>query len=595
MTCVTRTSMCDALRIRWMLGISVVFAILAPATTLHAQGFDPLEGLDPFERRWQMPIVDARNPSFPLLPGDDPAISRSIGDVSNGYLVASHRLRFPHPHLAILTRQSKRHLNYTSDAMAELVETAAAHTATKFPGAITYLGNFGAEGGGDIPYSVSHNSGRDADVAFFVMDEAGESYQMNDLLALDDQGVHTSEDASLMLRFDAARNWALVEGFMLWGGEGKIQYIFVSKALKAMLLDYARTSGARSDLIAAANRLLIQPRSALPHNDHFHLRIYCAEADVASGCEDRGTRQPGYQSYSGAKKRAVDRATGILKDGLDAPVSDELLVAAIRRATLLDARTLAPTISTYLSHQAPAVRAAAARALATLRKQVGAIAARLAEEEHPRVVAELIVALGDVGDRKSIVALAAALERPMGLELGEGELDARALIVDQLATSESERAVKPLVELLVRLEPGEEVLATRVEGALMWLTNQDARVQQEVMEQGVDAITGAWVKWFGRHGKKRRRAWLAEGFVLAGFELKSLDRRTVWTLCRAIGQEKRHVSYNAQRVLMRLFSHTPASLSWSREDASFYWRRWLERRRKRLGLPRIPADLSTLK
>ncbi len=570
--------------------------LLCLATAPQSFAFDPLDGEDdPFERHWQMPIMDAREPSFPLLPGDDPSVSRSIGDVSNGYLVHAHRLAFPHPHIALLERQSKRHLNYTSDEMAQLVKFAAAHTAKAFPGSITYLGNFSAPGGGDIPYSVSHNSGRDADVAFFVTDEQGNPYQMGDLLPLDDEGRYTSEEGSLILSFDVPRNWALIEGMMLWGGQGKIQYIFVSKPLRAMLLDYARASGARSDVVSSAERLLIQPRSALPHNDHFHLRIYCSETDVASGCQDRGTRQPGYDSFAGTRSRAIDRARGILEDGRSSPVSEALIVAAIRRATLLGAKSLGGTISTYLDHESPLVRASAARALASLRKQVGALAARLSEETHPRVLAELIVALGEVNDRKSVVALTAALEQPMMLELGERKMDARALVIDQLATSESARAVKPLVLMLGGLEAGkDDALAQRAERALRWLTNQDARAQRGVEADDVTAIIGAWGAWLAMHGKKTRRVWLIDGFVEAGFDLKRLERRTVWMLCRAIGQEKRYLSYNAQRTLMRLFSHEPASLSWSKEDASFYWRRWLERRRARFRLPKIPPELSTL-
>ncbi len=55
-----------------------------------------------------------------------------------------------------------------------------------------------------------------------------------------------------------------------------------------------------------------------------------------------------------------------------------------------------------------------------------------------------------------------------------------------------------------------------------------------------------------------------------------------------------HLSYNAQRVLMRVAKREPATLSWSKADADFYWRRWFERRRKRYGVPPVPEGMSTL-
>ena len=588
----------------------------------------PLDPDDPFVRHWHIPAIGARHPDFPLLPGEDRHRSRSVGDVSYGYLVRARELRFPHPSLAMLERQSVRDLHYTSDAMYEGVVAASRHVQRSHPGAITYLGNFSAMGGGDIPYSVSHNSGRDADIAFFVLDEeSGEPFQMRDLLPLDEQGRYLppaqgeprSEFASeRVLVFDVARNWKLIEGLMQWGAleEAKIQYVFVSDPLKEMLLDHAREVGAEARVIAAADRVLLQPRGALPHNDHFHVRIYCSATDVASGCENTGGRQPGFEDHRSGRDEARKLARAILS-GAEQGQSFETLRAALERLALLQSREDASLMERFAAHEEPSVRAAAVRALASVRRGERALIERLDEERHPRVLAEIIVALGDLGGKKSYRALARALEEPLWLdELGEPRaaeerLDGRVLIVDQLAVAEDRAVVEPLIDLLARLnqeaqagaqqEARVRALGMRAHRALGWLTNQDplrgagSSAGGEVVEVSPGRLDAVWQVWWAANKKKRREQWLIDGFREAGFEVTGLERRRVWALCRAIGSRERHLSYNAQRTLMSLFDHRPLSLDWSREDASFYWRRWLERRTRRFRLPRIPTELSTLR
>ncbi|MFU8804987.1 MAG: hypothetical protein ACNA8W_14335, partial [Bradymonadaceae bacterium] len=123
---------------------------------------------------WQMPDLEIREPRFPYLPGEPRQTSRSIGDVISGHMVESAAVPIPHPHLAVLPVQLTRDLIYTTEGMLELLTSAAAHVAEAHPGSVAYLGNISARGGGDIPWSISHNAGRDADVAFYVLGADGE-------------------------------------------------------------------------------------------------------------------------------------------------------------------------------------------------------------------------------------------------------------------------------------------------------------------------------------------------------------------------------------------------------------------------------------
>jgi hypothetical protein len=53
-----------------------------------------------------------------------------------------------------------------------------------------------------------------------------------------------------------------------------------------------------------------------------------------------------------------------------------------------------------------------------------------------------------------------------------------------------------------------------------------------------------------------------------------------------------HLSFNAQRTLMRLFDHRPASLSWKKQDACLHWLRWMMARRHSYQLAAPTSDLA---
>lgn len=539
-----------------------------------------------FARSWEMPAVGADAPAFAPLPGEDPRRSRSIGDVSSGYLINAHQLRFPHRHIAILDVQARRHLNFTSDEMVDLLEASAAHVDAKFPGATTYIGNLGRRGGGDIIYSVSHNSGRDADVAFFVTDEAGQPAVMPTLLPLDEQGRYEGEHGVFV--FDVPKNWALVEGFLRWGGDGKIQFIFVADWLRDQLIEYATAQGFDPAVIAKARALMRQPRATLPHNDHFHLRIFCSADDVAAGCRNTGSKPPGFDAHSSAKATTAVRARMALRH--EDPVFRR---AGLERLVVLGERSSSKSVEKLLVDPDPLVRAAAARALAEFDRGSRAMITALGLEQHPHVRVELVDALARAGDRRSIEALAALLSQPQPVELEHGAVDVRLFVVDALGKLESELPVPALIDVLE--ESRDVELLDRTARALGYLTNHRFLVDWELASEPERLLAAQeWRAWYKENRREKRTGWLLAGFQRAGFDVKALSGRFVWDICRAISSD-RYLSYNAQRALMKLSKHKPASLDWSHADASFYWRRWFERRRRRFGAPPVPPELSTLK
>ena len=537
----------------------------------------------------QLPDYGRTNPPFPYFPGENRHRSLSIGTVTGGYLVNARRLPSPHPHLTTLPRQYQRGFQYAGDPLVQLVADAADHVGEKYPDARVPLGNFSRKGGGNIPQSVSHNNGRDADIAFFVIDEEGQPTNPPDLLKFDEHGRFegTFNGEELVLEFDVERNWRLVEGLIESDG-ADIQYIFVSNPLRRMLLAEARRQGASASTLRIASRVLVQPGgNALPHDDHFHLRIHCTAEDFAAGCRERGRPGPTFTADLALKRGAIERAANYL-DGDD----PELRLVAIRRLELLENHRLHARIADHIEDSDPRVRAAAVRALRNHTNYRDLLIDRLHEEEDPRVFAEVARSLTYHGD-DAVQPLIAALGRnkPLSTGLAAGEfISTDALVADALATLEHPDAVP---ELIATLDGAHPPTMPQLVHALRILTNHQFFDDLDPRDETRRAeIIDTWTRWWEENQEFDHSQWVAAGFRQAGYNVESLDSDDVWELCRAISDE-RHLNVNAQRVLKRLSGQSPGSLQWDPYDASFYWRRWFERRQDQFALPPIPTELST--
>jgi penicillin-insensitive murein endopeptidase len=143
------------------------------------------------------------------------------------------------------------------------------------------VGNLSRAGGGPIyPYSRSHQSGRDADLAPYQLGPDGRSLEPEDLITFGPD-LRAAGDR----RFDTARNWALVEA-LLSDPSIDVKWLFISAPLRLALLKQGQARGANEVLLSRATRVLHQPSDAPPHADHLHLRIRCTKEERALGCVD---------------------------------------------------------------------------------------------------------------------------------------------------------------------------------------------------------------------------------------------------------------------------------------------------------------------
>ncbi len=161
-------------------------------------------------------------------------------------------------------------------------------TETHPDSALLRVGDVAYLDGGQHPRHHSHRSGRDVDIMFYVLDAAGNSVRPDGAHAFSRYGVAFEDGA---LHFDEARNWTLLRTLLV-DPSIDVQWLFVSRGVKSLLLDYAIVHEQDPDVLMRAAYVLAQPENAQPHDDHVHVRVYCSPEERAGACIDTGYRWP---------------------------------------------------------------------------------------------------------------------------------------------------------------------------------------------------------------------------------------------------------------------------------------------------------------
>jgi penicillin-insensitive murein endopeptidase len=197
-------------------------------------------------------------------------MSLSIGSPANGRQLRAARLR-PTPHLYI--KPDSRERVYGHPALVLALKRTARQMAREAPGAVLLLGDLSARDGGPLTHHRSHQSGRDADVGFFALDQHGRPKNLEAFVAFDADGK--AKDGS-GLQFDDYRNWLMVQ-MWLKDQRAVLKYVFIASHLRQRLLGFAKTRPAFRKYASSAEKLLLQPSNSGAHDDHFHVRIACPE------------------------------------------------------------------------------------------------------------------------------------------------------------------------------------------------------------------------------------------------------------------------------------------------------------------------------
>lgn len=449
---------------------------------------------------------------LPPIPREHPRIghlrgrgSLAIGTTRDGFVVRCRPIPLEGPHHRVLSVQASRGTNCGTDELVAALLRAAESVAKRYPGAVLPIGNLSRHGGGDIPWSISHNAGRDADIGFYLTGPDGRQVVPDDLVRVDSSG--RAEVAGVPVRLDVKRTWWFVRS-LLTDPEVEVQWVFVSRPIRAMLLEHARGRGEPAALVAKAAEALAQPRRALPHDDHLHVRVYCAPDDLYEGCRDAGTHRTWYVARPERVEARVRELAPLLRSA-----SKDTRIAAMTVLGRLDRREHLPTFVRWLGDSDPVVRLAAARTL----REMGvtgvedAVVRVVAHGSDRTILPILLEALNRTltGTRR-VEVLSRLLDvhhaYSMNLEVFEIRRSVAEWALEEIEASPLASSVPVLVRALRR--PGVDQEA--VHRALVRMTACDPT------REARGDVVAAWEGWWRVHSRQSPERWHHAGLRRAG-------------------------------------------------------------------------------
>ncbi len=515
--------------------------------------------------------------------------SISIGTTSDGYLAYPAEMPLVGPHHQVLERIVGRHTRFTTDEMKSLLLCAAERVATEHPDHKVYLGNLSRRLGGDIPWSVSHNNGRDADLAFLARLPDGRAATPDHLYRFD-RTLSATRGPQPMI-FDVAANWSMVKGLLTCPGP-RIKNLFIARWLRYPLIRYARAIREPRELVARAASLLRQPRRASAHADHLHVRLACPRDDLAEGCVEK----------SRAPDSAIGKAPGVrrrlvrIRAALRAADVERRAGAAYLLGLYRD-RKAVPALRLALRDDAAKVRAEAADAMALVAPESAGpdLAAALDVEVQPGVATRQLRALQGLG---AVELLVARLRDPRvlaGNGLDVPDVIVRLVALELLEESDSLAAATLVVPLLA--DPVAEIRerAHHTLGRIVNRSTADLVLQFAAEDAASSPGDGQswslrwpirpadhvalWTRFLaGIPANATRDRVALDGFRLRGLPIDYLERSNLSYFAIALGWESPYRD-NAARLISRVVKYAPEIGRGARSSPRRFWLPWLLRRR----------------
>ncbi len=232
------------------------------------------------------------------------ARAASVGAPNEGKLENGVRLDVSKPYLYAIHGHEPGDYLWGLPSLVKMLDRAAKTVNKRFPGSVLSVGDISKKGGGDLFRHHSHESGRDVDVGFYMIDAKGKPLKTRRFAKIDDTLRASTVRGA---RFDLARNWRLVVE-MLKDPAARVSHIFIAEPLRKALLDYGRAHGASRALLDRAALAMMQPKRSLPHDDHFHVRISCPHSSKGGCIEYAKRRTPAKKSRLAGKTKRKKRA-----------------------------------------------------------------------------------------------------------------------------------------------------------------------------------------------------------------------------------------------------------------------------------------------
>ena len=517
--------------------------------------------------------------------------SLSVGRPGEGKLVRGERMRLRGKHYAFLPRIAQRKTNYATRELAGLLRRASAAVSRDYPRSVMRIGNIGFQHGGPIPWSVSHQCGRDVDVALYTLHaQSDKPASLHTLVAFGPDGL----DRTRRFRFDTGRNLALVAA-MLYDTEAPVQRIYVAEWLKELLIHRARAEGRSTDLLNRMEDGLAQPWLSSPHDDHFHVRIFCPAKDRPHGCQDRGRVWPWLVAYDAEVRRRVKGLVWALRS----PSMTQRLAALEALGSLRHVDAI-PALRNRLLSKETRLREGALDALVRLGDKAAqpAIVAALPEAVDPAWARALLAAAAKADGQATVGLAAQIIERPADVlpasARKSGLVDLQ-LAAARLLAHRGTEVHAPL--LLGLLDSGNAELRRMGAKALAALTGHPPP-----RDKARSAVY--WQQLLAGIGGRGRLRWLCQSLARRGYAVGGhapLHPSVVRELVRAAGSREELTSTTASRALQEISGWELDARGRSGRTMKRLWGVWLrliERRfgraapirRERAGLEQAPPS-----
>jgi penicillin-insensitive murein endopeptidase len=210
-----------------------------------------------------------------------PTLQGSVGVPNGGVLTEG----------AELPREGEgfRRFRPTSDShhaqpglVAAIVRAAASVARERPGGSPLVVGDLSGPRGGRIPRHASHRTGRDVDFLLYVTTPSGAPITSPGFIPLGPDGLAQLEDGRY-IRLDVERQWLFFKA-LLQDPDIDVQFLFINRALEALIIDYALARETNLELVWHAQTVMMQPGDSLPHADHVHMRIACRPDEAVRGC-----------------------------------------------------------------------------------------------------------------------------------------------------------------------------------------------------------------------------------------------------------------------------------------------------------------------
>ncbi|MFS4460895.1 penicillin-insensitive murein endopeptidase [Bdellovibrio sp. HCB2-146] len=198
-------------------------------------------------------------------------VTQAIDTVNNGHLanaISALDYMTHHAPAGFYILRPERKSHFGTNELVYIIGQMGLYTKKEVPGYILPIGDMSKEKGGKFGTHKSHQTGLDADVAFYF---ESKNLQRSFVSAVTIDKPH----GSWMLE----KQWGL---FKMVNKTKLVDRIFIHKTLKKALCQLAIKNGEieKSDKSGDVYETLRRLSADTDHNTHFHLRLKCSKAQI---------------------------------------------------------------------------------------------------------------------------------------------------------------------------------------------------------------------------------------------------------------------------------------------------------------------------